>query len=205
MRDEADADRHPVLRRMRWRLRGASQWPVFLVVTLLEATLLRWLPLAGDGTGWIPALLLAGCLNLIAVAVLGGLVGLVLRRRRPDLPKEIADDYAGTALVLALAVVLVGIGLAHRPAVLAARDAFAAQSDAVRRWVEAEADPVHRANIDAADTLRLEDDLYRTCIPGPDPKRWLCVVVDTTHSPPKVRRDPNNESNTSLNRPGAFR
>jgi hypothetical protein len=198
-------DRRDRLRRARWRLRGAWQWPTFALVTLADAALLHWLPLAGDGTGWVPALLLAGCLNLIVVAVLGGLGGWALRRRRPDLPKVVADDYAGTTLIVALAGAFLAIGLAHRPEVVEGREAFADQSTAVRRWVAAYGDAFARAHVDGADTLRLEEDLFRTCVPGEDPKRWLCLIVDTTASPPVVRRDPNRESNASLNRPGGFR
>ena len=39
---------------------GAWLWPAFVVVTLLEMGLLHWLPIAGEGSGWIAALLLAG-------------------------------------------------------------------------------------------------------------------------------------------------
>ncbi|MBA3326845.1 MAG: hypothetical protein H0T43_00895 [Solirubrobacterales bacterium] len=205
MEAEARDERHARLRRARWRLRGAWQWPTFVTVTLSDAALLHWLPLAGDGTGWVPALLLAGCLNLIVVAVLGGLGGWALRRRRPDLPKVVADDYAGTAVIVALAGVFLAIGLVHRPAVLDGRQAFGDQSTAVRRWVLANGDAFARAHVDGADTLRLEDDLFRTCVPGEDPNRWLCLIVDTSSSPPLVRRDANRESNTSLNRPGGFR
>lgn len=193
------------LRRMRWRMRGAWQWPTFVAVTLLDAALIHHLPLAGEGTGWIAALLLAGCLNLIAVAVLGGIGGWLLRRRRPDLPKVVADDYVGTALVLAMAAVFLVAGLLHRPQVLDEREAVATQAAAVRRWVAAEAEPLYRSHVAAADTLRLEEDLYRTCVPGDDPKRHLCLIVDTASSPPVVKRDDNREPNASLNRPGGFR
>ncbi|MGH2943106.1 MAG: hypothetical protein ACRDLN_10105, partial [Solirubrobacteraceae bacterium] len=71
--------RHAGLRRLRWRLRGAWLWPAFVVLTVLEMGLLHWLPVAGEGSRWIAALLLAGCLNLAAIVVLGGLGGIALR------------------------------------------------------------------------------------------------------------------------------
>lgn len=187
------------LRRLRWRLRGAWLWPAFVVLTLLEMLLLHWLPIAGDGSGWIASLLLAGCLNVLAIAVLGGLGGVVLRRRRRDLPKVVADDYAGLA---ALAVVGAGFllaGLVHRPELAAENEAFARQSMAVRLWVEANGDDFTRAHVDAANAVRVDRDLYRTCVPRPDPdrRRWLCLIVDTSHQPPLVKRDPNRESNAS--------
>ena len=193
------------MRRMRWRLRGAWLWPAFVVVTILEIGLLHWLPIAGDGTGFVAALLLAGCFNVIAIAVFGGIGGRVLRRSRPDLPKVVADDYAGLAALALVGTAFVVAGLVHRPALVADREAFARQSTAVRLWVEANADDFARAHVDAADTLRIDTDLYRTCVPGPRPRRWLCLIVDTSHDPPRIRRDDSRESNASRNPRGGFR
>src|SRR5262247_1626227 len=85
--------------RLRWRLRGAWQWPTFAVLTLVDGLLLELLPPYESGPGGlVPAILLAGFANLLLIAVVGPVVGrLLLRRRRPDLPKQIADDYASTA------------------------------------------------------------------------------------------------------------
>jgi hypothetical protein len=196
---------HDKRRRLRWRLRGAWLWPAFVLATLAEMLLLHWLPLAGDGTGLLAALLLAGCLNIIAVAPLGGLGGVLLRRRRPDLPKVVADNYAGTAALLLVAVAFVAVGVAHRPEIADEHDAFDRQRLAVERWVRANGDAFTRAHVGAATTLRVDADLYRTCVPGPDPRRWTCVVVDTHRSPPGVRRDANRESNASWNPRGGFR
>jgi hypothetical protein len=190
--------------RLRWRLRGAWLWPGFVVLTLLEMVLLHWLPLAGQGTDFIPALLLAGSLNLIAVALLGGLGGRALRRVRRDMPKVVADNYAGTTILALVAATFVAVGLVHRPEVIDRRQAFSRQSLAVQRWVQANGDDFALAHVSMADTLTIEEDLWRTCVPGPDPKRWLCLIVDTSKSPPAVTRDPNRESNTSWNPRGSF-
>lgn len=190
---------------MRWRLRGAWLWPGFLVVTVLEMGLLHWLPIAGAGSGWIAALLLAGCLNVIAVAVGGGLGGIALRRVRGDLPKVVADDYAGLAALGVVGAAFLVAGLVHRPELDADRKAFALQSMAVRLWVEGHGDAFTRAHVNAADSVLVDRDLYRTCIPGTDPRRWLCLVVDTSRRPPLVRRDASRESNASQNPRGGFR
>jgi hypothetical protein len=202
--DLADGWRERV-RRLRWRLRGAWLWPTFGVVTVLDTLLLHWLPLAGDGTGWVPAFLLAGCVNIVVVAALSGIGGWWLRRRRPDLPKVVADDHAGTALVLAVALVFAGVGLAHRPSVLDQRADFSAQSSAVRRYVTAQAEPQYRARIDQADSILLEEDLYRTCVPGRDPDRWLCLLVDTSGHPATARRHASSEPNALFRAAGGFR
>jgi hypothetical protein len=193
------------LRRVRWRMSGAWLWPTFVVITLVEMGLLHWLPVAGEGSGWIAALLLAGSLNVIAVALFGGLGGIALRRWRRDLPKVVADDYAGLAALGLLGLAFLVAGLVHRPELGAEHRAFAAQSQAVRLWVLAHGDDFARAHVGGADTVRIDRDLYRTCVPGPDPKRWLCLVVDTSREPPRVKRDRSRESNASQNPRGVFR
>jgi len=205
MADVAPEQRRQGLRRLRWRLRGAWLWPAFVVVTVLEMGLLHWLPIDGSGSRWIPALLLAGCLNIGAIAVVGGLGGVALRRTRGDMPKVVADDYAGLAALGIVAAAFLVAGLVHRPELSAEREAFAMQSLAARRWVEAHGDDFSRAHVDAADSVLVDHDLYRTCVPQPDPRRWLCLVVDTSHRPPWVRRDASRESNASQNPRGLFR
>jgi hypothetical protein len=201
--DRAEGTRR--LERLRWRLRGAWLWPTFVVATVLEMALLHVLPVQGDATGWVAALLVAGCLNVIAVALVGGVGGIVLRRRRADMPRVVADNYAGTAVLAIVAAGLLVAGLLHRPLVVDRRAAFGAQSLAVRRWVAAHGDAFARAHVGRADSLRLDEDLFRTCVPGRDPKRWLCLVVDTVRSPPVVRRDLSSEANALVNARGGFR
>ena len=193
------------LRRLRWRLSGAWLWPAFVVVTLLEMALLHWLPIAGEGSRWIAALLVAGSLNVLAIAVLGGLGGVWLRRRRGDLPKVVADDYAGLAALAVVGLAFLVAGLVHRPQLAAEQAAFARQSQAVRLWVDAYANGFARAHVSGADSVQVDRDLYRTCVPQPDPKRWLCLIVDTAHEPPRIKRDTSRESNASQNPRGVFR
>src|SRR5215207_11364473 len=95
-------------------------WPAFGLALVVDALLLHLLPIAGDrGPQLFPALLLAGFLNLVVVAVGAPLGGRWVRRRRPSLPRVVADDRAGTALLAATAVALLAIGLVHRPAMQA--------------------------------------------------------------------------------------
>ena len=192
------------LTRMRWRMRGAWLWPSFIVLTLAEGVALEVLPIAGDGPGGVlPGVLLAGFANLILIAAVAPLAGHRLRRRRPDLPRVVAQNYAGTALLLALAAVFLAVGLLHRPAVLAAEDDLRAQAVAVHDYVVAQA-PEYRAGIALADPLRVEEDLYRTCVPGPDPKRWLCLYVNTGQRPAGVTLDHDRAPNTDYRIHGGF-
>ncbi len=195
------ADTRP-WRRLRWRMRGAWQWPTFAVALIVDAVLLHVLPISGDGAHPVGALLSAGFLNLGVIAVLAPLAGRRLRRRRPDLPRVVANDYAGTVLIVCLMVILGALGLMHRPSVQAGERAFRAQSEAVRLYVLHQAPALYRRNLDRADSLHLGENLYRTCVPGSDIRHALCLFVDTSLSPPGLRRDPNPAPNLSDFGPG---
>ncbi len=184
--------------RLRWRLVGATMWPAFGVLTAFEAVALHLRPIAGEETGLVPAFLLSGFLNLAIVAIVAPVGGRLLRRRRPHLPRDIAVDRAGTAFLLALAVTLVAAGLAHHGAVVEEEQDFAAQSGAVRQYVDNQAPHQFQVNIDRADTWKQGPDLYRTCVPGPDPRKHLCLIVETDQRPPGITRDTNQESNSRI-------
>jgi hypothetical protein len=207
MGDAASADGlHGRLRRLRWRLRGAWLWPTFAVATIGDAILLHHLPIAGNGgTAWVPAFLLAGCINTLVIAALGGVCGWLLRRRRRDLPKVVADDRAGTALVLLVSVTFVVLGLLHRPALQDHEADVAAQAHAAQAWFLDQAPPEYRRNAAQADTMQVAPELYRTCVPGPDPERWLCVYLDTSDRPVTAKRDTSGASNARYDPSGGFR
>jgi hypothetical protein len=191
-------------RRLRWRLRGAWQWPAFLLLTIADGVVLARLPFAGEGGDVFAGVLLAGFVNLVAIAVLAPVAGRVLRRRRPDLPRLIAADYAGTALLAAISVLLVAGGLLHRPALAEQAGDERAALASVHDYVLASA-PERRAGLAALDLMRVEPDLYRACVPGPDERRWLCVFVNTRQRPPGLRRDPDQAPNAAYRVHGGFR
>jgi hypothetical protein len=192
-------------RRLRWRLRGAWQWPAFLALTLVDAVLLVLLPpYYGAPENLFPGVLLAGSANLLAVILLAPPLGRLLRRRRPDLPRLVAANYAGAAMVGAVTVLLVAGGLAHRSAVRAEEARLQAVAAAVHAYVVEQA-PEHRDSLGTIDTARIEPDYYRACIPGEDARHWFCVFVSTDQHPPGVTRDPDEHSNTEGYRPyGGF-
>lgn len=192
--------------RARWRFRGALLWPAFWLLTIGDALLLGQLPIAGDGgTAFVPALLLSGFFNLVAVAIVAPLAGLALRRRRRDLPRVIAFDHAGTALLLCVTAGLLVGGLLHRSERRENEHDLLVQRAAALRFMQRAAPPEFRRNLPATSTIRMEDELYRTCTPGSDPDRWFCVYVSTDTSPPGVTADGNRESNESLRAAGGFR
>jgi hypothetical protein len=190
------------LTRLRWRLRGAWMWPTFIALTVFDAVLLGALPIAGEsGPDFVPGLLLAGFLNLFAVAVIAPLVGFALRRRRTGLPRIVANDYAGTVLVVAVTVALLAAGLIHRPAIQEAKRDRAVSLAAVQRYVLTRAPMQYRAHVGLADTVRMDGDLFRTCVPGAAPDRALCLFVDTSQSPPGVTLDRSRAPNAAVGAP----
>jgi hypothetical protein len=55
-------------------------------------------------------------------------------------------------------------------------------------------------NLETANTLRLSDGYFRTCVARDDRKRFFCLLVDTTKDPTSVRRDPSTTANPPTRR-----
>ncbi len=97
--------------RLRWRMRGAWLWPAFFGLTVVDGILIAELPpYEGTPPDLAGGILLAGFANLLLLAVVAPFVGRLVRRRRPDLPRPIAYDYAGTALLAALTATILAAG-----------------------------------------------------------------------------------------------
>jgi 4-amino-4-deoxy-L-arabinose transferase-like glycosyltransferase len=192
-------------RRLRWRLRGAWQWPAFVVLTLVDAALLVLLPpYDGAPQHLFPGVLLAGFVNLIALILLAPPLGRALRRRRPDLPRLVAANYAGATLVVAITALLGAAGLAHRSSDQAETDRRQAVAAAMHAYVMQQA-PQFRDSLGAIDTIRIDTDYYRACIPGEDVRHFFCLFVSTDQHPPGVTRDTEEVSNSEAYRPyGGF-
>lgn len=183
--------------RLRWRMRGAWLWPAFAGSTALGGVVIHTRPVSGQGTGLIAALLLAGFVNLAAVAVVAPLGARLLRRRRADLPRIVAFDYAGTALLAVVLAGFVAAGLVHHPDVMRERHATAYATRLARDYVARRGPSGYRSGVARADTYRVDPGrVYRTCVPGPNPERPFCVVVHLDTSPPRLVLD-GHEPNTS--------
>jgi hypothetical protein len=72
---------------------------------------------------------------------------------------------------------------------------------AVRDYVLHTGSEELRRNIDTANTIRLGEGFFRTCIARDDRNRFLCLFVDTEKEPTEVRRDPSAEPNTVIRSP----
>jgi hypothetical protein len=174
--------------RLRWRLRGAWLAPLVVLLTIADALLIRWRPLAGDGpTGFVAALLLASFLNLVAIAALAPFLGMAWRRLRPDLPTLIARDRAGVVLVLLVTAGLIAGGALHHRTVVRNADAAADAHARAIAWIGTYAPAPFRRHVDLADTVAIvPGSLYRTCAPDLASGRAWCVVA---HPHGAVRRD----------------
>ncbi len=184
------------LTRLRWRLDGATMWPVFVVATLVEGFTLNALPISGTygPGGTVAALLLATALNLVIVAALAPLAGMLLRRRRRDLPRAVAVDYCGTVLLVLLFAWLLAAGLGNRSEIQRDERHRAASVVATSGYVHSQARE-YLGRLESTSTLRVEAGMYRACVPGTDPERPLCLFVNTDQSPPGVTRDPERVPN----------
>ena len=206
--DGTPGDVEPLWRsRLRWRLKGALLWPAFAVLTVVDAVMLGRLPIAGDkGTGFIPGLILAGFFNLLAVGVVGPLIAYWLRRRRRlALPRIIAEDYTGTVLLGLVTVGFLVGGLLHRGQLKEAQHDLIVQQASARDFIRTQAPAQFRGQADQSTSIKLQEDYFRTCAPGDDPKRWFCVFVNTEVSPPGITVDESREPNASFQAAGGFR
>jgi hypothetical protein len=188
--------------RLRWRLRGAWQWPTFVALTALDTAVIALLPFYGDGTDALGAFLLATFFNLVAVAVVAPVAGLLLVAVRRDLPRIVARDYAGTAVLALVCALLVAGGLANRSTRAADRADEQAALAGVHAYVLSQA-PAYRAGLAAVDTVRVDRDLYRACVPGRD--GWLCLYVNTDQRPAGVTRDGDRTPNGAYRRMSGVR
>jgi len=189
------------LSRLRWRLRGAWQWPAYFGLTAFDALLLHLMPPLATGVRFVPALILASFLNLFLMGVIAPRVARRLRRRQAPaqrVPQEITLDRARAGALAVGTVAVLVLGLLSRPDVASEAQAREANQAAVRDFVVAHGDSEARRHLDSADTLRLGPGYFRTCVASDEPHRAFCFFVDTSVRPAELREDPNTLPNRDL-------
>ncbi len=203
-------------RRLRWRLRGGTQWPTFAVATVGDGLLLHYLPPLTTGFEVIPGVIIATFANLFLVGAVAPWLARRIGARRAaaagpepisangaaaaapsEPPYEILLDRAATGLLVAGAIGLLAAGLASQPLIVSETEATELNAETVRGWVLAHGTPEQRRNLDTANTIRLSDGYFRTCLASDDRRRVSCLFVDTNRRPPELREDtsptPNDE------------
>jgi hypothetical protein len=183
--------------RLRWRLSGAWLWPTFCVLVVADAVLLARLPFSGGRSSLLGALLAAGFLNIIVVAVVPRIGGWVVRRFQQALPREIAADRAGAFGLVGLFCLLLAGGLAHR-STLARGDATRAEALREARVFAAHRAPARYLPLHGEDTWQPGPSVFRTCWDGPDPRRDFCVYVRMDEPVAIKRVDPDQRPNATV-------
>jgi hypothetical protein len=187
-------------RRLRWRLLGAWRWPAFGLFTVVDALVLHEL---GVVRHWNLAFaLIAASFGNIALLVAADLLVRLTARNRaaqgapmPPTQVETTIDRSGVALLAIGAVGLLVSGLLTQDLIVSETNATTANATAVRAWVGHNASAEYRRNLETANTEKLADNYFRTCIANDDRDRFLCLFVDTKKDPPEVVRDPSMEPN----------
>jgi hypothetical protein len=192
--------------RIRWRLRGATVWPAFALTTLLDGLILDLLPpVATAGLNYVEGVLIATFGNLILVGALAPFLSKRLAGRRQVSPAgetaavvelELLRDRVGTALLAAGVVASLASGLANRPLIVSETEASEQNARVVSDYVNRSRDEELRRNIETANTIRLGEGYFRTCIARDDRSRFVCLLVDTQKEPADVRRDPSAVPNS---------
>ena len=186
--------------RLRWRLKGAWLGPAFVLGTLAETVLLMQLPIAGEnGADLVPAFLACAFINLAIVGFCAPVGALVLRRRRPAaMPQEVWRDRVGTAALATFLVFVLTAGLLHRDEVSRAQDDFGVQLQAARAFFAHQGPAEAQGKAGQEDVWKQGPGLYRTCVPGEQPRRAYCVIVDTANGIPTVAEDPDQQPNNRI-------
>lgn len=167
------------LARVRWRRRGAWLWPMFAVLTIVDAVVGHELPPAGDTQTLVAAALLGFALNLVGVIVLSFPAGALIRRVRGDLPMVVARDYGGVLVVAGIAVALIVVGAVHHSTVLHDRSALREATVRAEAWIAYRAPAEFRRNAALVNTFTIEPgNIYRSCVPSSRHRsRNYCVIV----------------------------
>jgi hypothetical protein len=200
--------------RLHWRLRGAWMWPTFIALTLADGFLLHLLPpvklgVTRAGMTVIFGIIVATFGNLILVGVVAPWLarrlearaaaeGGALRSAPPQVRRDVLQDRVGTALLAVGLVGVVAAGLGSRPVVVSETNATEENADAVRSFVEHTGDEELIRNLETANTVKLGEGFFRTCVARDDRRRAFCLYVDTNRKPARVRRDPSNTPNSEL-------
>lgn len=197
--------------RLRWRLRGAMQWPAFVVLTLVDGAVMdRLPPVATTGLNLIEGVLIATFANLFLVGAVAPWLARRLADRRAaalataaappptEAERDVIQDRTATALLVVGLAAVIASGLANRPVIVSETEATEAAGRAVLDYVHASGNEELQRNVETANILKQGDDYFRVCIARDDRERFFCLLVDTDRRPPKVTKDPSAESNEAF-------
>ena len=189
---------------MRWRLRGAWQWPAYALLTVLDAVILHELPPVREGVDFVPALIVSSFGNLFLMGVVAPWLGRRLAERERaaggnGIPlavrAEVLKDRTAAVLLTIATVGLLIAGLGNQPAVVAETKDVEDAIALLERYVPANAPHEIQRNLEIVNTDRLEEGYFRMCINYDERDRAWCVFVNVKAEPPTIVRDPSEIPN----------
>ncbi len=189
---------------MRWRLRGAWQWPAYALLTVLDAVILHELPPGGESVDFVPGLIVASFGNLFLMGVVAPWLGKRLAQREEaqdgngiplSVRTEVFKDRSAAALLAIATLGLLITGVANRPLKVNETERLERNADLFSDFVRQEAPDEIVRNIETANTIRIEDGYFRTCVNYDDRTRVWCAFIDVDSKPPLVRKDPSTLPN----------
>jgi hypothetical protein len=189
-------------------------WPAFIATTLVDGWLLHhWPPVrfgfSETGIDIGAAIIIAAFGNLFLIAAVTPFLAKRLAvRQAAEQPGQVSDrallevykDRTGTGLMAVGVVGVLAAGLASIPLLNGETDSRNRANRALVSFVEGHAPAQIKRNNDqgVAQTVRLADGLFRTCIPFDDRHRYYCVFIDTNRRPTSIRLDHSQEPNKPL-------
>ena len=190
-------------RRLRWRFRGAWQWPTFVVATLADGLILHLLPPTGPDFDAVFGIFVATFVNLFLIGAVAPWLANRLHKRASQqpsalgaVPLEVVRDRTATALLIIGVGGLIAAGLGNREVVVSETKATEENGRLVRDYVERHGSAEVKRNVQTANAHRLEIDYFRTCINLDDRTKAYCLFVDTASDTVVRDRDtrPNGEA-----------
>ncbi|HEX8744603.1 MAG TPA: hypothetical protein VF712_15875 [Thermoleophilaceae bacterium] len=189
-------------RRLRWRLLGAWRWPAFVIATIVDAIVLHELS-PGREQITLPVGFIYSSFGNLGLLVAADVLARFAERKRAE--RGIEDPHLEVQVdrgaVIALALGVVGVlawGLSTSESRVLETEALERNASAVESYVLAHGGEEYSRNLETANTARLEEDYFRTCISDDERRRFLCLFVDTSSDPPKVVRDPSTQPNEEV-------
>ena len=194
-------------RRLRWRLRGAMQWPAFVLFTLLDGVVISELPPAViKEPNLIVGVLAATFGNLVLIGAVAPFLARRLAEREVDqTAREILQDRVATVLLAVGLLACLVSGLANRPVIVSETEDTEEVGRQLRAYVERSGSEELRRNLETANTIRLSEGYFRVCIARDERRRYFCLFVDTGKDPTQVRRDPSAQPNAGFAAPDPTR
>jgi hypothetical protein len=110
-------------------------------------------------------------------------------------------DRIGTGLLAFSVVGVIAAGLAAKPEVISETNATEANAKTIRNYVLHSGNDELVRNLDTANTIRIADGYFRTCIARDQRGTFNCFFVDTKKSPPDLVKDGSAQSNETYRVP----